>query len=143
MKIFPAIDIIGGRAVRLTQGDYNKQKTYSDSPVDVCQNFKKLGAKYLHVVDLDGAKTGNTENYSVIEDIIAFVEVKTRHTGSLVSGFEAVTASKQRFIIRTAEAYLLRNGSELQPRFDVAAVEYDGERICGIDYIENAFDASR
>ena len=76
-------------------------------------------------------------------DCIAFVEVKTRHTGSLVSGFEAVTASKQRFIIRTAEAYLLRNGSELQPRFDVAAVEYDGERICGIDYIENAFDASR
>ena len=79
MKIFPAIDLIGGRAVRLTKGDYDQQKIYSDSPVDVACNFSKTGAKYLHVVDLDGAKTGKTENYSVIKDIVSatdmFVEV--------------------------------------------------------------------
>ncbi len=76
-------------------------------------------------------------------EFIAFVEVKTRRKDPLVSGFEAINSRKQQFIIRTAEAYLSRVGSELQPRFDVASVEFDGVRICGIEYIENAFDASR
>lgn len=79
MNIFPAIDIISGNAVRLTKGDYTTQKTYSNSPVEVAEGFMKQGAKYLHVVDLDGAKTGITENYSIISDIVKstsmFVEV--------------------------------------------------------------------
>lgn len=79
MIIFPAIDIIGGRVVRLTKGDYNKQKTYSDSPISVAKSFSDLGAKYLHLVDLDGAKLGETTNYEVISDIVKstkmFVEV--------------------------------------------------------------------
>lgn len=79
MNIFPAIDIISGSAVRLTKGDYNTKKTYSESPLKVAEDFMKSGAKYLHVVDLDGAKTGKTENYSLISDIVKstsmFVEV--------------------------------------------------------------------
>ncbi len=79
MIIFPAIDIIGGQVVRLTKGDYAQKKTYSESPTKVAKSFSDLGATHLHVVDLDGAKLGETSNYSVISDIIKstsmFVEV--------------------------------------------------------------------
>ena len=79
MIIFPAIDIIGGKVVRLTKGDYNQQKTYSDSPKLVAKSFNDIGATHLHVVDLDGAKQGDATNYSIISDIVKstnmFVEV--------------------------------------------------------------------
>jgi phosphoribosylformimino-5-aminoimidazole carboxamide ribotide isomerase len=67
MKIIPAIDIINGKCVRLTQGDYAQQKIYNESPVDVAQQFEAAGLKNLHVVDLDGAKAGKVTNWSVIE----------------------------------------------------------------------------
>ncbi len=79
MIIFPAIDLIGGKVVRLTKGDYGQKKTYSDSPTLVAQGFSECGANHLHVVDLDGAKTGDTTNFSTISDIVKatsmFVEV--------------------------------------------------------------------
>lgn len=129
MKIFPAIDIIGGRAVRLTQGDYNKQKTYSDSPVDVCQNFKKLGAKYLHVVDLDGAKTGKTENYSVIEDIVKstdmFVEV-----GGGVRDFDRI----EKYLSIGVKRVILGTSALKNPEFRRDAVKTFGSAIAiGVD----------
>ena len=71
MNIFPAIDIIGGKAVRLERGDYAKMTVYSDSPLDVAKSFEAAGAKYLHVVDLEGAKDGTTPNLDVIVKIIA------------------------------------------------------------------------
>ena len=58
MNIIPAIDLIDGKAVRLQKGDYNKVTVYSDSPEKVAQYFYNCGARYLHVVDLDGAKSG-------------------------------------------------------------------------------------
>lgn len=70
MKIIPAIDIISGRAVRLEKGDYNKITEYSENPVDVAKVFYNAGATELHVVDLDGAKTGRLENLEVIRQII-------------------------------------------------------------------------
>lgn len=79
MIIFPAIDIIGGKVVRLTKGDYDQKTIYSESPVKVAESFYEKGAKYLHVVDLDGAKIGETSNYTVISDIVKatsmFVEI--------------------------------------------------------------------
>ncbi len=79
MKIFPAIDIIDGKAVRLFKGDYQKMTVYADNPLDVVNDFKKCGAEYLHLVDLDGAKTGQTPNLETIEKIVResqmFVEV--------------------------------------------------------------------
>lgn len=75
------------------------------------------------------------------DEIIAFVEVKTRSQKGMTAPFEAVTKSKQRRIIRTAEVYLQRNGSQLQPRFDVAAVFTQNEAIIGYDYLENAFQS--
>ncbi|MCR4563476.1 MAG: 1-(5-phosphoribosyl)-5-[(5-phosphoribosylamino)methylideneamino]imidazole-4-carboxamide isomerase [Clostridiales bacterium] len=69
MKIFPAIDIINGCAVRLMQGDYNKKTVYSSSPVEVARGFEKCGAKYLHTVDLDGAKDGSLSNFETVREI--------------------------------------------------------------------------
>lgn len=78
MIIFPAIDIIGGEAVRLYRGDYN-QKTVYGTPYDISLEFKAKGATHVHIVDLDGAKSGGTPNIETIKRIVAdckmFVEV--------------------------------------------------------------------
>lgn len=79
MKIFPAIDIIDGKAVRLFKGDYNKMTVYADNPLLIVNDFKSCGAKHLHLVDLDGAKSGQTPNIETIKKIVEksrmFVEV--------------------------------------------------------------------
>lgn len=79
MKIFPAIDIIEGKVVRLTEGDYGKVKKYAVSPLTAAEEFANAGARHLHVVDLDGAKSGRADNAEVIGEIVkkfgAFVEV--------------------------------------------------------------------
>ncbi len=79
MKIFPAIDIIGGKAVRLFKGDYDKMTVYADNPLDIVKDFKSCGAGFLHLVDLEGAKSGETPNLEVIKLIVEnsdmFVEV--------------------------------------------------------------------
>ena len=69
MYIIPAIDLQGGQAVRLVKGDYARKTVYSDDPLSLAQGFEKMGAKYLHVVDLDGAKSGNTANLETIRKI--------------------------------------------------------------------------
>ncbi len=79
MHIFPAIDLKDKKVVRLIQGDYNKVNTYSDDAVKIALYFANKGAKYLHVVDLDGAKDGELSNYDVVRQIIQstsmFVEI--------------------------------------------------------------------
>jgi phosphoribosylformimino-5-aminoimidazole carboxamide ribotide isomerase len=69
MKIIPAIDIIDGKCVRLTQGDYSQQTTYNENPLEVAKMFEDAGIKYLHLVDLDGAKSGQIVNLAVLENI--------------------------------------------------------------------------
>jgi len=69
MLIIPAIDLQGGQAVRLLKGDYDKKTVYSHDPVQVAKDFETMGAKYLHVVDLDGAKAGSTVNLETIKRI--------------------------------------------------------------------------
>lgn len=68
-QIIPAIDIINGKCVRLTKGDYNKQNIYSDTPLDVAKGFEDTGLQRLHIVDLDGAKAGMIQNLKVLEAI--------------------------------------------------------------------------
>ena len=79
MYIFPAIDLYGGKAVRLYKGDYAQMTVYNDDPTAVAEDFCRAGAKYLHLVDLEGAKTGLTPNLEIIRDIIGktdmFVEL--------------------------------------------------------------------
>lgn len=69
MRIIPAIDIIDGKCVRLTQGDYSTTTVYNEDPVAVALHFEETGLKYLHVVDLDGAKNGKVVNWDVLERI--------------------------------------------------------------------------
>lgn len=79
MKIFPAIDIVQGKAVRLFKGDYDKMTVYTENPLDIVKDFKASGAKFLHLVDLEGAKSGETPNLETIKKIVEesqmFVEV--------------------------------------------------------------------
>lgn len=78
MHIFPAIDLRGGRVVRLTQGDYDRMTVYGDDPVAVAKGFIEAGASFLHTVDLDGAKDGNPQNRPVIGQLCKlplFVEI--------------------------------------------------------------------
>jgi phosphoribosylformimino-5-aminoimidazole carboxamide ribotide isomerase len=69
IEIIPAIDIIDGKCVRLTQGDYNQKKIYNESPTEVAKSFENAGIKRLHLVDLDGAKAKKIINYKVLENI--------------------------------------------------------------------------
>lgn len=79
MNIFPAIDLYGGKAVRLFKGDYAEMTVYSDNPVEIALDFKKSGARFMHVVDLEGAKSGETPNLETVKKLVSatdmFVEV--------------------------------------------------------------------
>ena len=83
MKIFPAIDLRAGKAVRLYQGDYDQMTVYSDSPVDVAKSFKAKGASCLHLVDLDGAKDGRLVNFETIKEIVEEVDMYVEVGGGI------------------------------------------------------------
>ncbi|MFD2627277.1 1-(5-phosphoribosyl)-5-[(5-phosphoribosylamino)methylideneamino]imidazole-4-carboxamide isomerase [Oceanobacillus kapialis] len=105
MILFPAIDIKDGQCVRLTQGDYAQQKVYSDSPVDIARQWEEQGAEFIHIVDLDGAKSGKSLNQPVIEEIASVTRVPIQVGGGIRS-LEAiekyVQAGVDRVIIGTA-----------------------------------------
>ncbi|OEK01529.1 1-(5-phosphoribosyl)-5-[(5-phosphoribosylamino)methylideneamino]imidazole-4-carboxamide isomerase [Roseivirga sp. 4D4] len=85
MKIIPAIDIIGGKAVRLTQGDYNQKTEYNDDPLAVARAFESAGIDRLHVVDLEGAKASKPTNLNVLEAISKGTELKIDFGGGVKS----------------------------------------------------------
>jgi len=95
MQILPAIDLRSGKCVRLLQGDYSRQIDYSDDPVSVAQSFEQAGARWLHVVDLDGAREGRLCNLSVIERIIKATSLQLEVGGGLrnVSVIESLLAA--------------------------------------------------
>ena len=83
IELIPAIDIIDGKCVRLTKGDYTQQTTYSDSPADVARRFEDLGFKRLHVVDLDGAKSRHIVNKKCLNDISRLTSLEIDFGGGL------------------------------------------------------------
>lgn len=83
MKIIPAIDIIDGQCVRLSQGDYAQKKVYETDPVTVSRSFEAAGLEYLHLVDLDGAKQGKVTNWKVIEAICKNTSLKVDFGGGI------------------------------------------------------------
>lgn len=85
MILFPAIDILGGKCVRLTQGDYNKEKIYSEQPVEVAADWEQKGAAFIHIVDLDGAKTGKSVNKELIAEIARTVSIPIQVGGGIRS----------------------------------------------------------
>lgn len=85
MRIIPAIDIIDGKCVRLSQGDYSTSKIYNENPLEVAKEFQDHGIKYLHLVDLDGAKSKHIVNHKVLEQIATGTDLKIDFGGGLKS----------------------------------------------------------
>lgn len=83
MIIFPAIDIRGGKCVRLYQGKYDKETVYNNDPVVIAEKWEKLGARYLHIVDLDGALTGELVNKGLIKEIVENVDIPIQVGGGI------------------------------------------------------------
>ena len=83
MRIIPAIDIIDGKCVRLSKGDYNTKKIYNENPLEVAKSFEDAGIEYLHLVDLDGAKSSRIINHKVLEEIASKTNLKIDFGGGL------------------------------------------------------------
>ena len=129
MYILPAIDILGGKAVRLAKGDYAQVTVYNDDPVEQARAFEDAGATWLHMVDLDGAKSGDADNIEVVERILAATGLKAEIGGGIRSldvVERLVNAGASRIVLGTA---LVRD-----PDFARAAVERYGDALAaGID----------
>ena len=85
MIIYPAIDILGGRCVRLRKGNYDEVTVYSDNPVEFVSKWTAMGARYIHVVDLDGARTGNPVNDHIIREIAGKPGIRIQTGGGIRS----------------------------------------------------------
>ena len=83
MKIYPAIDIRGGKCVRLFKGDFAQETVFSDSPAAMAKQWESEGAEYLHLVDLDGARAGRPENLATVKDILAAVTIPVELGGGI------------------------------------------------------------
>ena len=92
MEIIPAIDIIDGKCVRLTKGDYNACKTYSDNPLDMALRFQDAGIRRLHLVDLDGAKSKHIVNFPTLEAIAGHTNLTVDFGGGIKSTSDLKTA---------------------------------------------------
>lgn len=86
--ILPAIDIIGGECVRLAQGDYEKKQTYSKNPADIARKFEQSGSTFLHIVDLDGAASGSSQNLAQVQNILENTDLSVQ-VGGGIRNFEA------------------------------------------------------
>lgn len=85
IEMIPATDLIGGRCVRLTQGDYTSRKTYYRDPLEAALRFEEAGARRLHMVDLDGAKAAEPQNLAVLERIAAKTSLEVQYGGGIKS----------------------------------------------------------
>lgn len=105
MKLYPAIDILGGNAVRLVKGDFDAKKIYDAEPLAAARGWVQAGAQQLHVVDLDGARDGEPANIETLRKIAAELNVPVQYGGGLRSAAavaEAVAAGAARVIVGTA-----------------------------------------
>jgi phosphoribosylformimino-5-aminoimidazole carboxamide ribotide isomerase len=103
-EIFPAIDLRGGRCVRLLQGDYARETIFSDDPVAVARRWAEAGARWLHIVDLDGARTGVSENLSIVRQIATAVPLPIQLGGGVrdrAAVLAAMDAGVRRVIMGT------------------------------------------
>lgn len=124
MKIFPAIDLFGGQAVRLYKGDYDQMTVYDPEPLNTVRKFEAAGATNLHLVDLEGAKTGQTTNLPTIEKLAAntslFIEV-----GGGIRNMDTV----RRYLEAGASRVILGTAAVTDPDFLAAAVAAYGDKI--------------
>ncbi len=136
MKLFPAVDLFSGKAVRLYKGDYANMTVYNDNPTEVALDFKKCGAKFMHVVDLEGAKSGDTPNIETVKKIVkafgGFVEV-----GGGIRSLEVIKTYIEAGVMRV----ILGTAAVTDRAFLGEAVKLYGEKIAvGVD-IKDGFVA--
>ena len=129
MFIFPAIDLYEGKAVRLYKGDYNQMTVYSDNPISVAKDFEKSGAKFLHIVDLEGAREGTTPNIETVcslkKNTSLFCEI-----GGGVRTMEVV----DKYISAGVDRVILGTAAVTNPLFAAEAAQKYGEKIAvGVD----------
>lgn len=124
-EIIPAIDLRGGRCVRLFQGDYDRETSYSDDPVAVARRWEALGAQRLHVVDLDGAKDGAPANQQVMREICVAITIPAEVSGGIrdMAGIEAA-------IGYGADRVQLGSAAVKDPSLVAEAVNRFGSAIC-------------
>lgn len=129
MIILPAIDIIDGKPVRLYQGDYNKKEIVADDIFETAKSFEKLGAEYLHLVDLDGAKDGSNKNHDLVIKIANMLKIPVELGGGIRS-FETIKYLLDNGVSRVILGTIAMEDEELLKK----AVKQYGEKIAvGID----------
>lgn len=129
MYIYPAIDLRGGKAVRLTKGDYNQMNVYNDNPVSVAKSFYDAGARFLHLVDLDGAKDGTPVNFETISEIVKSTDMFVEVGG----GIRTLERVKQ-YIDLGVDRIIIGTAAIKNFPFVIEAVEKYGDKIAvGVD----------
>jgi len=136
MLIFPAIDLYEGKAVRLYKGDYEQMTVYSDSPIELVEDFVEQGAKYLHLIDLEGAKTGQTPNLELIRDIRALSPLFTQVGGGIRS-MDVIDA----YLGAGVDRVILGTAAVTDPVFLEEAIKEFGDRIAVGADIKNGYIA--
>lgn len=136
MKLFPAIDLYDGKAVRLYKGEYNNMTVYSENPIEIARDFESKGMKYIHIVDLQGAKDGTTPNINIVKQIAnetgLFCEV-----GGGIRDMKTVEA----YLGSGIDRVILGTAAVNNPEFLQQAVKQYGEKIAvGVD-IKDGFVA--
>ncbi len=129
MIIIPAIDIRGGMVVRLFQGDYNKEKAYSQNPSEVAKKWADAGAKMIHVVDLDGARSGKPINLEILEGIVNGVNVPIQMGGGLrsIDDIERILSLGVKRVVLGTKAFDEKFLKEIIKRFGASSI------VVGID----------
>ena len=129
MYIFPAIDLYEGKAVRLQRGDYNKMTVYSNNPLDLGYRFADAGAKFLHTVDLEGAKDGTTPNLCVVSELAKNSGLKVQ-----VGGGVRNQSTVEKYLSAGVERVIIGTAAVTDPDFLYKMVEEYGEHIAvGVD----------
>ena len=129
MVIFPAIDILGGKAVRLLKGDYNQVTVYSERPWEIAEDFISKGAKAIHIVDLDGAREGSAVNMDVVRKIACYPNIITEIGGGIRN-----QATVERYLNAGVSRVILGTAALNDPVFLKESIKNYGERIAvGVD----------
>ncbi|RKE81333.1 1-(5-phosphoribosyl)-5-[(5-phosphoribosylamino)methylideneamino] imidazole-4-carboxamide isomerase [Chryseobacterium sp. AG363] len=124
MKIIPAIDIIDGKCVRLSKGDYNTKKIYNEDPVEMAKEFESFGIQFLHLVDLDGAKSKHIVNQKVLENIAHATSLHIDFGGGLKTQEDIETAFNS-----GAKQITLGSIAVQNPEFCYEMIQKYGEKI--------------
>lgn len=136
MKLFPAIDLFDKKAVRLFKGDYNEMTVYSETPIEIARDFERCGAKYVHIVDLEGAKEGTTPNIEIVRQI-AFETSLFCEIGGGIRNIETV----DKYISIGVDRVILGTAAVTDQQFLKQALQKYGNKIAvGVD-IKDGFVA--